>query len=678
MGTKPYIVRGRSKTLGFARVSLATFWTKAMDVPGNLAKHIEMAFAAEEAGAQICAFPELGISGYNCKQAFRDRMIQVASLEALRTFCVRTSSSRTVFVVGLPLALEKIFNVAGFVSHGKVIAIMPKSYLAARGEWQEGDYFSAARELSQTEIKLDWQEEMVPIGTDIRVQVLDENEQPQFVTAAEICEDGWQSNSPGDRHAHNGAHVIANLSASNWILGKDSWRRVTFPASSGRQKSVYLYATGADSTSSVVWDQHCMIIEDGAILGETKRWTVPQKDPPELLVRDVDIDRLIHDRQADGGWNAAAEANRYPYRDVVTHARGYVPNAKDFRRPLTRLPFVPADPAAMKRVGEELFNALTQGLLGRAIHVTGSIERPLDGYMGLSGGLDSALAFILCCVGYDRAGWSRTHMYAVRMPGPGSSRHTQNDSLRLAEAMGASIETVDITEMAATDLRATGHEPCWDCEKCENAQARVRTLVLKTFGFNWGTGDMDEGAKGWCTEGGDQSSMWHVIANMPKTLVRFLVLYFIEYLATPEERKSLRSILRTVISPELRKRKPGQKAQASEDKMGPYDLTGFFLYHILRTGGEPERIAFLAEVAFGRTERSVKDAIYDRRMILRWLRDFYVKFNWSQFKRQTAPDSSLTGSIGLGQHDKLRWPTDGSSVVWSNECDRLIAELGTA
>lgn len=678
MANKPFIVRGRSKTLGFARVALGTFWTKAMDVPGNLARHLEMAAQADQAKAQICGFPELGLSGYNCRMGFRDRELQVASLEALKAFCVQTTNYRTLFVVGLPLALDKIFNVAAFVCQGKVVAIMPKSYLAARGEWQEGDFFSAAKELTQTEIKLDWQDEIVPIGTDIRIQVLDEHERPQFVTAAEICEDGWQENSPGGRHAMNGAHVIVNLSASNWILGKDGWRRIMFPANSGRQKSVYIYVTGADSTSSVVWDQHCMILEDGLNLGETKRWTVPQKDPPELLVRDVDIDKLIHDRQADGGWNAAAEASRFPYRDVVVHARGYAPDAKDFRRPLTRLPYVPSDPAAMKRVGEELVSGLVQGVIGRLLHVSGGIENPMHTYMGLSGGLDSALAFLVTCEAYDKLGWSRKFVHAGRLPGPASSHKTQDASMKLAEALGTSIDTVFIEEIAAAAIRATGHEPCWDCVKCENAQARARTFVLKTFGFNLGTGDMSEAAKGWCTEGGDQSSMWHVIANIPKTLVRYLVMYFLEHRATKEERKELRRILRFVISPELRRRKRGQGPQASEDLMGPYDLTDFFITHILRPGGEPERVAFLAEVAFGRTERSEKDAIYDRRMILRWLKDFYMKFNWNQYKRNASPDAVLVGSNGLGAHDKMRWPSDGSPIIWANECDRLIAKLPAA
>lgn len=676
MANKPFIVRGRSTNFGFARVALGTFWTKPMDVPGNLATHIEMARQAHEAKAQICGFPELGLSGYNCRKGFRDRLLQITTLEALRDFCFATAEFGTLYVVGLPLAMgSKIFNVAAFVCGGKVVAIVPKSYLAARDEWQEGDFFAAADKLEATEIALDWQTEIVPIGTDILVRVVDADGNEQFVAAAEICEDGWQSNSPGDRHAHNGATVIYNLSMSNWILGKDRWRRVMFPANSGRQKSVYVYVSGADSTSAVVWDQHCMIIEDGANQAESKRWTVPQKDPSQLVVSDVDIDRLIHDRAADGGYEQASSLNRHPYRHVEVVTRPYVPDAKDFRRPLTRLPFVPKDPAAMRQVGEELFNGIAQGVIGRAVHVTGSIEIALDGFMGLSGGLDSALGFLGCCRAYDLAGWSRKHMKAVRMPGPGSSSRTQRNSMFLGTALGADVisHEVAVEALATIVLRAKGHEPCWDCNDCENAQARARTFLLKTHGFNWGTGDMSEGAKGWCTEGGDQSSMWHVIANLPKTLVRYLVLYYIEFLATPEERKSLKSILRTVISPELRKRKRGQKAQASEDLMGPYDLTDFFLYHILRTGAEPEKVAFLAEVAFGRTERSERDEIYDRRTILRWLRDFYVKFNWAQFKRQTAPDASLFGSIGLGQHDKWRWPTDGSSIIWQNECDRLLA-----
>src|SRR3989339_310674 len=276
MSVSMQTVAGRQKSLVFARVAAATFWTKPMDVSGNLEQHLEMARHAVEDFIQLIVFPELGLSGYGCRNAFRESLLQNASLEALEKFCRLTQSYPTTYVVGLPLKLNRLFNVAAVVNQGRVIAFIPKSFLAARSEWQEDEWFSPASELQTNQVKLRWQNEPVPIGTDILIPVISEKGEEQFVLGVEICEDGWQANSPGDRHAHNGATVIANLSASNWVLGKDQWRMVQFPANSGRQKSAYIYATMAgDSTSSVVWDGQCFILEDGNILAQTSRWKKP-------------------------------------------------------------------------------------------------------------------------------------------------------------------------------------------------------------------------------------------------------------------------------------------------------------------------------------------------------------------------------------------------------------------
>lgn len=668
-------ILGRSKSFGFARVATTTFWTKAKGVSKNLKKHLDSAQEAVQEGAQLVVFPELGISGYGCGDAFTQRFLQVLCLEALEKFCKKTAKLEAVFLLGLPLKVNQLFNVIAVVNEGKVIAFIPKSYIAGRDEWQENEWFAPAEDLQTSTVKLDWQNEPVPIGTDVLIDLMDTNGERAFTMGAEVCEDGWQTPSPGDRHAHNGAEVIANLSASNFVLGKNNWREVIFPANSGRQKSVYIYSTMAgDSTSRVTWDGHSFIIEDGSILGRSKRWPMP-RDPNQVIVTDVDIQKISYDRQNDDGWRQAENKVRFPYRHVTASVQPWVPDISDIRRPLTRLPFIPKDPEAMKRVGDELFPALDQGVIGRLDHISeqqGGV--PIDAFTGLSGGLDSCLAYLVGIDSYDRMGWDRKHYYAVRLPGPASSRKTQKNSLLLARALGTGLKTINITSETKRFLRKTGHEPCWDCLTCENAQARVRTLYLKTLGFNLGTGDMSEAAKGWCTEGGDQSSNFHVIANIPKTLVRYLVQYYIEYKADKKTQKILWSILGTLISPELRKPKPGEEIQSSEDKMGPYDLTDFFLYHMLRIGAEPERIAFLAEAAFSKVERK-GDKVYDRAFILKWLRDWYIKFDFAQFKRNASPDSVLVGTIGLGAHDKLRWPSDGDPSDFVAEVDRLIAEL---
>ncbi|NQV89621.1 MAG: NAD(+) synthase [Parcubacteria group bacterium] len=665
--------RGRSSSFGFARVATATFWTKPKGVAINLKRHLEMALRADAEKIQLMAFPELGLSGYGCRNAFRQRGLQIACLEALETFCLKTADIATTFVLGLPLALDALFNVAAVVSQGQVIAFIPKSYLAGRSEWQENEWFSAACDLQATEVKLEWQDTPVPIGTDILIPFVDRRYEDVFTMGIEICEDGWQTPSPADRHAHNGATVIVNLSASNWVLGKDTWREVLFPANSGRQKSVYIYAIQAgDSTSSVVWDGHSMIIEDGRILASSKRWMLPGQS--ELLVSDIDIGKLMHDRNADDGWRQAQRVARFPYRFVTTEVRSWFPDTKDFRRELKRLPFVPSDPTAMEKVGRELFNGLGQGVIGRLWHLSKDGE-PVKTFMGLSGGLDSCLADLVTVYSYDRLGWSRQFFTSVRLPGPASGDESQDDSLTLARALGTGIHTADITELATAALKAAGHDPCWKCTQCENAQARARTFVLKTLGFNLGTGDMSEAAKGWCTEGGDQSSHFHVIANIPKTLVQYLVQYYIEYMTHEEPLKEvLMRIVNRRISPELVQVAEGEEIQSSEDKMGPYPVTDFYMHDMMRTGAEPRRMAFLAETAFGRKEKD-DDVIYDRAFLLKWMRDWYIKFDFAQFKRNASPDSVLVASLGLGAHDKWRWPSDGDPQVFVDEVDAMIAEL---
>lgn len=669
-------IQGRPVSHGFARVGVATFWCKPMGVTHNLEACLRLAQRAHDEGLQVCGFPELTLTGYGVRNGFRQRELQLAALNGLRKFCAETGNLDPIFVIGLPLRLNDLFNVAAVVHHGKVLAFVPKSFLAARSEWQENEWFAPASRLPCTDVDLPWQADPVPIGTDILIEVLNEDETTACTLGIEICADGWQANSPGDRHAHNGANVILNLSASNFVLGKDAWRETLFAGNSGRQKSAYLYVTmSGDSTSSVVWDGHCFIVEDGTFLARSQRWTTP--DTEQLICADVDVEKLEHDRACDGEWAEAQRLNMHPYRHITVKQGCWVgnsyPHQPDLRRPLTRLPFVPKGEEAMKRVGDEMLEALAQGFMGRLLHV--GRGKPMDVFMGYSGGRDSGYAACVCVYGFDKYGWPRRYFNALRMPGPASSNETQDLSLELAQKFGFTIRTAEIETLATEALRLAGHEPCWKCLQCENAQARARTYVAKTCGFNVGTGDLSESAKGWCTEGGDQSSHWHAIANVPKTLVEYGIRHYLTYKTDdPTIKRLLQQMLDSTISPELIKVGPGEKIQDSEASMGPYDLTDFFLYHFLRTGATPERIAFLAEIAFSRKERE-RDQIYDRATILKWLRDFYVKFNIAQYKRNASPDSVLIGSVGLGAHDKFRWPSDGDMSVFVEEVDELIAQL---
>ncbi len=675
MTVKVQTVRGRSTSHGFARVAAASFWTRPAAIEQNLQRHLEAAREADAERVQLLVFPELGLTGYACRDLFRDDHLRVRALEALRTFCDETQDMGTVFVVGLPLALNGLYNVAAVVIHGEVLALIPKSFLAARSEWQEDEWFVPASHLQTESVILPWQKEAVPIGTDILIEVMDENDEEQvFVLGVEICADGWQAGSPGDRLALNGATVIANLSASNWVLGKDKWREVVFPASSGQQKAVYIYCTMAgDSTASVTWDGHCFIAEDGNILARSKRWLTPTQS--DLSVADVDIARLLRDRMVDGEWAQAEHLHQSPHRKITAFVRTWPADVNDFRRPLTRMPFVPKDAAVMHEVATELFQGLAQGLIGRLWTMKNG--QPIDTYLGLSGGSDSTLVYLIACYVYDRLGWDRKHLHAVRLPGPASSTRTQRNSRLLAQAMGTSLHTVNITKLATRALRDVGHEPCWQCLQCENAQARARTFVLMTYGFVLGTGDMTEKVLGWATYNGDQMSMYDVIAGVPKTLVRYLIAAYVEHMTKDMVvRRTLRSILAEVISPELVKVKPGEPIQSSEAKIGPYDLNDFFLYHVIRTGATPARIAFLAQIAFSRKERET-DLIYNLPTILTWLKSFYSRFNPAQYKRNAGADSVLIGSVGIGPHDKLRLPSDGDVLIYLREVEAMLTAVSS-
>lgn len=671
MTTTMQRVRGLSKNHGFARVGAATFWTIPMGVEENVARHIALAKQADRQRVQLLVFPELGLTGYGCRNAFAETTLQQAALNGLEKFSLETADLDTIFLVGLPLALNGLYNVAAVVHRGFVRALIPKTILASRAEWQEDEWFVPASHLQTTAVKLPWLEYMVPIGTDLRISLIDQRDELIFSMGVEICADGWGSNSPGDQHAYNGATVIANLSASNWILGKNPWRSTLFRGKSGQQKSVYIYSTmSGDSTSSVTWDGHCFILEDGTELATSVRWLKPHQS--DLVVSDVDIARLERDRLTDGEWVQAQRLNVHPYRDIEIGTTSYQPDLQDFRRPLTRMPFVPKDPKVMQEVAEELFAGLVQAVVGRLNALSPNAE-PIHTYLGLSGGSDSTLVFLIVCRAYDELGWDRSFFHAVRMPGPASSKRTQRNSLLLARAMGTSIQTENITKLATEIVRRAQHEPCWRCLKCENAQARARTNVLYANGFTWGTGDLSEKKSGWSTYGGDQHSMYDVIGNVPKTLVRYLIAAFIEHMTRDKKlKKVLQSILDEIISPELVKVQPGEKIQSSEEKIGPYDLADFFTYQILRTGATPSRVAFLAEMAFSTKERE-SDLIYDRPTILKWLRDWYMRFISAQFKRNASADSALVGSIGIGAHDKLRLPSDGSCDIWVKEVDRMIA-----
>lgn len=697
---------GYETSHGFVRTAAISPRVRPGDVRFNVAEMMRFANQADAQCVHAACFPELCITGYSCRDMFLQAQLQFSAIEGLVEFADHTRTLRPMFIVSLPLMVDgRLFNVAAVVNRGKVLGFVPKSFPPNYGPFEELRWFSPASHLTATEVHIP-DLGTIPIGTDLLFEIRNETGDVLAVTGIEICEDGWHRAGPSARHAANGAVIIFNLSASNWTAGKDDYRDMIFPALAGEIIGAYVYVScgHGESTADVVWDGHAMIIENGNVLARSKRWD----RQGQMIVADVDVASLLRERMATSSYGEVMALQRAPYRRVPVQTLSLLLNNQDPRSPhhlqrsIDPLPFIPKDPATRDRRYGDLVAALKQAIMVRLEAVArpkqssgtsaGSFEEwmtqlnldtlkslpPVNVFIGHSGGRDSTLAMEILIEAYDEIGWPRKYINAFRMPGPASSDDTQELSLRRCELAGVTLKTIEIEEATRVILKGIGHEPHWDAEDlevrkclvCQNAQARVRTIMLMESGFMVGTGDLTEGALGWCTYGGDGYSMYHLLAGLPKTLVSGMIEWIAHNLRDGEEASTLFDILKVIISPELVKARPGETIQVTEDEIGPMDLNDFIIYWMLRHGAPPPKIAFLAEVAF-------KDK-YDHATILKWLRKFYIRFQFAQFKRDGAPNGVLLGSVGLSQRGNLRWPSDGDVGIFITEVNDLIKGLEVA
>jgi len=704
-------------THGFVRVAAVVPKVIPEAVEYNVDRMVEMASDAAAKGVQVAVFPELGITGYSCRDAFlQPKTLDDARLGLLR-FVEYTKDLGGVFFVGLPLPVNgMLFNVAAIVNRGKILGFVPKSFIPTYGPHEEKRWFSRASDLNVRAVRLPGYDGEIPIGIDILVDVETEADASVITVGAEICEDGWHRRSPSGLQAANGALLCVNLSASPWIVGKDEYRHMIFGALSGDIIGAYVYAAcgHGESTDDTVVDGDAFVAQNGSILASSERWS----REGQLVIADIDAESLMRERWATGTYAEVAAANRAEFRHVVanvtelkleaksaykpatielieegTRARlvRSVPSGSDraLRRSVTRKPFVPRDPETMDKRCRDMISGVGQGIMVRLESMARSelvrsgknpyVEAlpPQHVYYGHSGGRDSTFVGEILLWVYDQLGWARTFIHAVRMPGPASSDSTQDLSLRRCELAGVTIHTNPIEDQTSLLLRSEGHEPCWKCPRCQNAQARVRTLILMTYGFVVGTGDLTEIATGWCTYNGDHMSMYNPNAGVPKTLVEHLIRWIAMNWRKGDERQVLLDILAEIVSPELVKVSPGEAIQSTEGEDGPIQLKDFFIYWFLRHGASPTKIAYLAEIAFAEQEDDT-DVIYDRTTVLKWLRRFYVQFQAAQFKRNAAPSGPLMGSVGMSQRGNLRWHSDADIGSYVAEVDRLIAELPSA
>jgi NAD+ synthase (glutamine-hydrolysing) len=642
---------------GFLRVGAACPPVAVADPGRNAERTVAFVRRASDRGVQVLVLPELGLTGYTCGDLFFSLSTLVAGAErALERILRETADLPMVIAVGLPVAQDgRLFNGAALLQGGRLLGVVPKTFLPGYQEFYEERWFSSAREVQRSEVRLAGA--VVPFGTDLLFAVPDE---PGVTLAVEICEDLWAPVPPSSRHAVAGATVILNPSASPDLVAKAEYRRELVRQQSGRTLSAYVFAnTGVhESTTDLVFGGHLLVAENGMLVAEGERF----RRDGDLVVTDVDTERLLVERTRQTTFAEAVHPSCGPYRRV---ALGLVPAPSPHRlvRAVDPHPFVPGDPATLDDRCREIFSIQTAGLARRLEHT--GLRRVV---LGLSGGLDSTLALLVCAGTFDLLGLPRNGILAVTMPGFGTTERTLASARRLAPSAGATLREIDISAACAQHIQDIGLDPADRASVTfQNLQARERTQILmdlanKEAGIVVGTGDLSELALGFCTFAGDQIAMYNVNASVPKTLVRRLVAWVAGHRGGAEERSVLQDVLDTPVSPELvPPARDGGITQRTEDIVGPYELHDFFLFCLLRLGAGPRKILFLAEQAFA--------TVYDAATIRGWLRVFLGRFFEQQFKRSVMPDGPKVGSVSLSPRGDWRMPSDAGKDAWLADLD---------
>ncbi|HTK60037.1 MAG TPA: NAD(+) synthase [Candidatus Baltobacteraceae bacterium] len=639
------------------------------DPTKNAEEHIKMLDAAYADGAQLAVCPELGLTGYSCKDLFRDETLRASALEALDL--IRRRSERwpeMLVVVGLPLAVDGMMlaNAGVVLLRGLILGVAAKTYLPNYGEFEEKRWFKEATKL--TTRMVDVLGRRVPIGNDLLFVSKDD---PDFVLHVEICEDLWKPIPPSAKAALAGATVFANLSASNAVIGKAGYRRDLVENASGKYIGAYLYAAAGfgEDVSDLGWDGHGMIAERGSMLAETKRFV----REGEMILADLNLRAIVQDRLREETHADNAADHRFAFRKIAfgekTGARRDLEPYKTFRRRIDPMPFVPRDPASRDTHCREAFNIVSSCLL-KVLDQLPEGRRSIT--LGVSGGLDSTLAALFAAYALDEAKLPRTQLKFLTLPGFGTTDGTYQDALALMRLLGSEAKEISIKEISMATFDAVGHDMDRKDVVYENVQAWTRKHLLfansaEQGGIVLGTGDLSEGMVGWCTLYADHVSHYHVNAGIPKTLIRSLIEWIRDRVFVGSEHAELREVLTRIcgreISPELLPPdKDGKIAQKTNDTLGPEDLRDFFAYWTLRFGFAPSFITRMALQAF--------DGTYDLATIKKWHAAFLKRFFWSQFKRSTAPLGPKVGSVALSQRGDWRMPTSASVSAWIAELER--------
>lgn len=643
----------------YVKVAVAVPQLRVADCVYNKQEILAVIAQAAEKKVSILTFPELSITAYTCADLFFQSPLLASAEKAVAEIAAQTKELDMLILIGVPvLADNQAFNCAALLHKGKILGLVPKTLLPNYNEFYEERWFASADDLIKEEISYAGQ--VVSIGADL---IFTAENVPNLKVGVEICEDLWGPIPPSSYLSLYGATVLLNPSASNELAAKPGYRHQLVAQQSSRCIAAYAYASAGigESTQDTVFSGHSLIYENGLLLGESESFS--RKN--QLICADVDLELLASERRKHTTYMshlAKTDAQKF-YREIKFAMSEC--EIGEFSRPITAKPFTPADDASLSKRCHDIFMIQTTGLARRMEHTHSKTL-----VIGISGGLDSTLALLVCVKACDFLGISRESVLGITMPGFGTTDRTYQNAVNLMKSLGVTIREISIRDAAMQHFKDIGHNPAVHDITYENTQARERTQILmdisnQTGGIVVGTGDLSELALGWATYNGDHMSMYGVNAGIPKTLVRVLV----NWVAVTGELDAIASeilldVLDTPVSPELLPPdENGNINQKTEDLVGPYELHDFFLYQIIRFGFSPAKVLFLAEQAFG--------GAYPREILLKWLKNFYRRFFMQQFKRSCLPDGPKVGALCLSPRSDWRMPTDASSRIWMDEVEKL-------
>lgn len=654
--------------LGMIKVGAAVPVLKVADTDFNSDEIIRIIKESEKEETGVLLFPELCITGYSCGDLFYQDQLYNKQLEALENITKATESIDVTVIAGFYLHIKNdLYNCAAVIQHGEIKGVVPKMFMPNSEEFYEARWFASGLDISEQTDTVNVNDCEVPFGN-----LIFEDLKNRFSFGIEICEDLWLPISPGSQLVLSGAQVLFNPSASNETIGKSEYKRTLVLSQSGKGICGYVYTSSGvtESTTDVVFIGHSMAAENGIMLAENKECYSREST---VIYTEIDIDKIRFKRRHEHNFTKSGNAYCSTYfESIVMDTMRFAADAANLTRNFSKTPFVPADDEEINSRCEDIFNIQGAGLAKRIDH-----SRSRKSVVGISGGLDSTLALLVTVYAHKLLGRSTEDIAAVTMPGFGTTGMTYNNALALMRLLGTDVREISISDSVLQHFKDVGQNKDLHDVTYENAQARERTQILMDIanmegGLVVGTGDLSELALGWCTYNGDHMSMYGVNAGVPKTLVSFIIKWVIENrLQGPDEDQGfssdnkklaeiLQAILDTPISPELLPPdENGEIVQKTEDKVGPYELHDFFIFHTLRAGMPPAKLFLIAKRAF--------KGVYDDAVINKWMNVFYGRFFSQQFKRSCLPDGPKVGSVSLSPRGDWRMPSDAEVAAWIEE-----------